>query len=437
VPAADLAVTPDVLRRLESFVSPYTGLVRATVEFLRAPHEASAGSVGCALAEGEELVGGPIPRYSAGAHWLPGAARAAAIGEALERYSATFVPEHDLVTGTAVELGLRAVEPSRFALFHEWQYEQAEFRFVPFRRDTRLRWARGWSLPGGEPALLPAQLVFMRPFRDDEPIIDVSTSNGVACAPTREGAVLGGLLEAIERDCFMIAWYDRLSLPRLDWSADRELVALERRYFAASGLRYALLDASPFFAVPTFVGVVRSDSVLGIGAGCAATSREAWRKAMNEAFSVHRWVEDKLVEEPERRPRRRDEIREFDDHVLFYADPEHAAHVDFLDASTETTDIRAIPEVAGDSPDECVAALCDRLSARDASAYAVDVTAPDVREAGLHVVRVVCPELCALDVLGWAPHLGGRRILHAAHEAGLLPAPLTLDDLNPWPHPFP
>jgi ribosomal protein S12 methylthiotransferase accessory factor len=437
VSVVELAPTPDVLRRLDSFVSPYTGLVRATVEFLRAPHEASAASVGCALAEGEELVGAPIPRYSAGAHWLPGAARAAAIGEALERYSATFVPDGDLVMGTAAELGPSAVEPSRFALFHERQYEQPEFRFVPFRNDLRLRWARGWSLPGGEPALLPAQLVFMRPFRDDEPIIDVSTSNGVACAPTREAAVLGGLLEAIERDCFMITWYDRLSLPRLDWSRDAELVALERRYFAPSGLRYSLLDASAFFAVPTFVGVVRSEGVLGVGAGCAATSREAWRKAMNESFSVHRWLEDKLVEEPERRPRTRDEIREFDDHVLFYADPDHAAHAHFLDASDETTDIRAVPEVGGDGPDDCVAALCDRLAARDASAHAADVTAPDVRAAGMHVVRVVCPELCALDVLGWAPHLGGRRILRAAHEAGLLPRPLRLDDLNPYPHPFP
>ena len=437
MPAPELAATPDVLRRLDSFVSPYTGLVRATVEFLRAPHEASTASVGCALAEGEELVGAPIPSYSAGAHWLPGAARAAAIGEALERYSASFVPDRDLVMGTAAELGPAAVGPSRFALFHERQYEQAEFRFVPFRDETRLWWARGWSLPGGERALLPAQLIYMRPFRDDEPIIDVSTSNGVACAPTREAAVLGGLLEAIERDCFMIAWYDGLSLPRLDWSADPALVALEHRYFAGSGLRYALLDASAFFTVPTFIGVVRSERVLGVGAGCATTSREAWRKAMNEAFSVHRWVEDKLVEEPERRPRRREEIREFDDHVLFFADPDHAVHADFLDASTETTKIRAVPEVQGNSPDECVAALCDRLSERDASAYAVDVTAPDVRAAGMHVVRVVCPELCALDVLGWAPHLGGRRILNAAHEAGLLPAPLTVEDLNPHPHPFP
>jgi ribosomal protein S12 methylthiotransferase accessory factor len=71
------------------------------------------------------------------------------------------------------------------------------------------------------------------------------------------------------------------------------------------------------------------------------------------------------------------------------------------------------------------------------SAYAADVTAPDIREAGLHVVRVVCPELCPLDVIHRARFLGGTRLYRAAHAAGLLPHELAPGDLNPDPHPFP
>ena len=65
------------------------------------------------------------------------------------------------------------------------------------------------------------------------------------------------------------------------------------------------------------------------------------------------------------------------------------------------------------------------------------MTSPDVRAAGLRVVHVVVPELCPLDVVEGARFLGGRRMYHAAFEAGLVPRPLEPSDLNPDPHPFP
>jgi hypothetical protein len=60
-----------------------------------------------------------------------------------------------------------------------------------------------------------------------------------------------------------------------------------------------------------------------------------------------------------------------------------------------------------------------------------------VLTAGLRVAHVVVPELCPLDVVESARFLGGRRMYHAAFEAGLVPRPLGPDDLNPDPHPFP
>ena len=76
-----------------------------------------------------------------------------------------------------------------------------------------------------------------------------------------------------------------------------------------------------------------------------------------------------------------------------------------------------------------------RLNRQRISAYLVDVTAPDVPRAGLVVQRVVAPELCPLDVSHRALQ-GGERLTQTAFEAGLV-QPLTLDDLNPLPHPFP
>jgi ribosomal protein S12 methylthiotransferase accessory factor len=301
----------------------------------------------------------------------------------------------------------------------------------------------GFGVPGGEHAYLPGQLVYM-PWRrraPDEARIGHATSSGLACGATLEEAVLTGLLELVERDAFMLVWHNRLSLPLLDWSSDAELTRLDRRYFAPSGLRYAAVDLSVFLGVPTVLGVVHGAAgrlgALGVGAASAPTVAVAWRKALAEAFSVQRWVRDVALEEPERLGRPAAEIRTFDGHTLYYAGGERARLADFLDGSVERRDTAEIAPLEGDDILALIEAVIRRLADRGVSAYAVDVTSPDVGAGGLHVVHVLAPELCQLDVVEGARFLGGTRMYEAAHAAGLVPRPLTPADLNPDPHPFP
>ena len=80
------------LARLRTFVSPFTGVVHGVDEMLAAPDEHRLVTIACEIADGRPTVGGPVEEYTAGEHPLREAAEAAAIGEALERYSAAFVP---------------------------------------------------------------------------------------------------------------------------------------------------------------------------------------------------------------------------------------------------------------------------------------------------------------------------------------------------------
>jgi ribosomal protein S12 methylthiotransferase accessory factor len=430
------------LPRLRTFVSPYTGVVRSVDELLAAPDEHRLISIGCEVADGTSTVGGPVEEYASSEHPLREAAEAASIGEALERYSASFVPAERLFVCTADELP-GAVDPDRFALFHHTQFADPAFPFHPFRRDTPVSWVPGFALPSGTVAYLPAQLAFMAWGRlaPGEMPIAYSTSSGLACAPTLEEAILAGLLELIERDAVMLTWYGRLSLPLLDWSGDDELVRLDARYFAPTGLRYAAVDLSVFCGVPAVLGVVHGvpDTLgaLGVGAAGAPTLAVAWRKALAEAFAVQRWVRDRSVERPEDVDRTAREITGFDGHTMFYAHPKRAARATFLDGSAERRDSQDVAPLDGSNVLERIEVVCDRLAQRQVSAFAVDVTSPDVRSAGFHVVRVVAPELCQLDAIERARFLGGSRLYEAAFEAGLVERALTVSDLNPDPHPFP
>ena len=84
-----------------------------------------------------------------------------------------------------------------------------------------------------------------------------------------------------------------------------------------------------------------------------------------------------------------------------------------------------------------MAALVGRIAVAGSRAYAVDVTAPDVRHTGLRVSKVIAPGLCSLDVPHVARFLGAERMYHLAKRDTLTQPSSLLHDLNPLPHPFP
>jgi ribosomal protein S12 methylthiotransferase accessory factor len=440
---AEATPVSESLRRLETLVSPYTGVIRHVVDVLAAPGEIPLVAITCETADGALLPVGPVSRLGSGSGPNRATALAAALGEAVERYSAASPVLEDLTLGSAAELGASCVRPARFALFSPEQYAKPDFPYQPFTESSLMAWTEGFELPEGEPALLPAQLVYLNDaYGADEVRIGPSTSNGLACRATLGEAVLAGLFELVERDAFMIVWSNRLTLARLSWEGDEELLAFEARHLAPTGLRYAAIDLSAFWAAPTVLGVVRSyepgAGALGVGACAAATVQQAVRKALDEACRVQAWATDLAFREPGREfaPDCSD-VHDFDDHVHYYADRERARGSEFLDRAGEVRDVADVSRLAGETVSAQTEALVELLHERGSSAYAVDVTAPDIRAAGLCVAKVVAPELCPLDADHRTRFLGGRRLYEAAFELGLRSRVLGPEELNPDPHPFP
>ena len=440
---ADEPFTPveRALEQLEQAVSPLAGIVSRTVSTTYTTDEASLPNCAAELASAVRTLGGRAVEYGSGAHPRPARARAAAIGEALERYSALYVPRESVQIATARSLGDAAVRPSRFALFHPAQHAEGHLPFAAFTDDTPTTFVEGTSLHDGSAVYLPAELVYLgRPPTGSVPIV-YSTSNGLACAATFTEAVLRALLELVERDAVMLAWKCGLSLPLLDWTDDDDLQSYDRRFFAPTGVRFNVLDGSAFLDVPIAIAVVHgppgSGASLAMGAGASATIRDAWLAAVSEGFGVYRWVRQQTLAQRDMPIPDPDQIETFDEHVLFYGPPDHADLAAFLDGSAERRPTRSIEGLEGARPRSQVEAVLRRLARHGLSAYAVDVTSPDVRSLGLSVARVIVPELCSLDVSHRARFLGGTRLYTAAHEAGLVPAPLEPADLNPLPHPFP
>jgi ribosomal protein S12 methylthiotransferase accessory factor len=431
-----IATLPEALRRA---VSPYTGIVRSVEECLHTTAEPSLFQASCEIGQNRALLGASLGHVSSVGGTGAGRAEAAsaAVGEALERYSATYVPGEKLVVASARELGAAAVAPERFALFSQRQLTQPGFRFRPFDDRARVAWVEGRELPVGGPVYLPAELVYLGPatVAGAQPI-GYTTSSGLACAADEVGALVKAAFELLERDAFMIVWANRLSLGLLEPSA---AVRRSEAVFRRTGLGVAAVDLSAFHRLPTVLGVVRATAgfpgALGVGAAAAPTIDRAWWKALAEAFAARSAGAKLALLGP--RPRTRHDVTAFEDHIRYHADHRRFSAASFLDACSDRVAFDAVAPLEGESPAERLSALCSRVAAAGSTAYAVDVTAPDVAELGLSVARVVAPELCSLDSTHSARFLGGRRLYEAAVALGLRSGPLAERDVNPEPHPFP
>ena len=265
-------------------------------------------------------------------------------------------------------------------------------RSGPSRADTRVAWVEGRALPGGGRAWLPAELVLPRAGRARGRAADRLRDEQRARlrrepSTTRSSAAL---CELLERDAFMIVWANRLSLPLLDRAGQRR-TALDAAVRANRPRVRRPSTSPPSTALPAVLGVVRApDGVpgaLGVGGGTAPTVERAWWKALAEAFAARAaGAKLALLDDGERRRAARGRVLR-GSHPLLRR-PRHARRdAAFLDASRERTPLESRAAARRRDAGRHGSTLCAGASRRAGStAYAVDVTSPDVAELGLTVV---------------------------------------------------
>ncbi|MFD4791772.1 YcaO-like family protein [Streptomyces sp. NPDC058459] len=421
--------------------------------------------------QGFELVASPLcdttrfcpwPADSAGAGHAfadPDAALGAALGEAAERYCGNLVPDR-LVRASYTELrrrGLRAVDPDSLALYGPQQYADPAFPLTAFTRDLTVEWTEGTDLADGGAVLVPASLVWVSYVSADveprgprtNPVIQA----GLAAGATYEDACLGALCEVVERDAMTIGWHGRAGLRVIrppDW--------LDRFARGPHDRLTTRFLAFPSSFGPRVAGALVRDTVTGyltLGVAARADEDAACLKAYGEALQLQLFTADyddptgpymraaadpRSPLKPWRAARdygygdayRRDlrDVVDYGCHLQLYLDPrvQDAFERELQRALQEGTGGAEGAEAGRDTAPEAAAPTLDALVARVGAAghraVVVDVTTPDVRAAGPHVVRVVVPGLYSNTAAG-LPFLGGTRL--AAALAGeprrVLPLP--------------
>ncbi|MDG4798452.1 TOMM precursor leader peptide-binding protein [Micromonospora sp. WMMD1082] len=444
---------PDVyrLRAADAYPMPQAALVNPVCGALGAGTQLTITSPTTAPVTGSVFIrgyGGLLDVSWSGQATGYAASRSLAYLEGLERYAGTHRRRNVTpVVAAYADVSAHALHPDSCGSYPDAVYDADPIlrRFAPERP---IPWVWGHNLHTDRPVLVPRRLCFYSSPASDDTFV-LSSSSGCATGSCVEEAALFGLLELIERDAFLLAWYGNLALPRIDLGSCSPVVRAMADRAELQGYRLLAFDNRVDLDVPVVTSLaVRHDGgpgMLSFAAAAHVDPHRAVAGALAEALTY-------IPHQPGTVHRRRAElelmaddytlVRRLPDHSALFGLPRMAVHAGtYLDGADPLPAERVFgdyrPARTWNLLDDLHRVL-DTLRERGFEAIMVDQTTPEQETIGLRSVCVIVPGLLPID-FGWtrqrAPHL--PRLRTAPRAAGLAGGDLTDADLRLVPHPFP
>jgi len=372
--------------------------------------------------------------------------------EALERHCAMRPRGRRTATrGSYRQLQANALDPALLGLPELRAHPTSRLR--EYTPELEMDWVWGYSFGQQRPVLVPEQHAYYwhRAIPPAEHFVQ-STSNGAASGSSLEEAIFHGILEVIERDAFLLAWYGRLGMPEiiLDGTESADIGVLADR-IEERGYRLHLFDITTEVGIPAVwvlayePGSDRPKSFCA--AGASPNPEDAVLSALNElAPSVYLYERGKKHSQEALEEMLRDpfKVRTLEDHVALYTLPQAFERFDFL----LKPDRKRIPlsQVQPDWRDrwvrgdlrESLELLLARLRQAGMDAISVDHTGPEQQRLGLRSVKVLVPGALPMT-FGHVNRCvqGLPRLLTVPAQLGYWARPKAYEELELPPHPFP
>jgi ribosomal protein S12 methylthiotransferase accessory factor len=359
-------------------------------------------------------------------------ARASALCESLERFSAVHRGDEPFRVARFSELGEEAIAPDVLMQFSARQYEEREawnralvggFQAVSEPYDDRpIEWSEARSLVSGAVCLVPSAFLYMG-FRGEGRASCHGDSNGLAGGNCLEEAVLQGFLEVAERDAVALWWYNRVPRPGVDLHSARDpWIEGVAAHYDALGRDAWALDLTSDLGIPTYAALSalrrerEQDIIFGFGAHLDPEI------ALTRAFTELNQMLPTVLQTREERRRRL--LPDFGEAIRWW-DEATVASEPYLTPAPGEGPAALPPRPAspeGDLRDdiqECVR----RAAASGCDVVVHDLTRPDV---GFPVAKVIVPGMRHF----WR-RLAPGRLYDVPAALGWIPRRLGEGELNP------
>ncbi|MDR7002086.1 TOMM precursor leader peptide-binding protein [Neobacillus niacini] len=372
-----------------------------------------------------------------------------AILEGLERYCG-IEPQgkRKMVCDSYHNLKHIALNPTSVGLHDQDQYAKPHFPFKPFHPDHPMNWVWGYSLIQERPILVPELLAYYSLGNGEGFVYE--TSNGCALGGSLEEAIFHGIMEVVERDSFLMTWYAQLPLPRLDPRSanDKELELMVDRIREVAGYDLYFYNSTLEQEIPSVWAVAKNRRSKGVNLICAAGANPDPVRAVkssiyelagmmvrhDEILEADRQKYEEMLKDPFA-------VRNMEDHGLLYGLREAEERLNFLlddqrPLRTFAEEFK-LPPANTDLKDDLLD-LLQKFRQSDLEVIVVDQTTPITKRNGLFCVKILIPGMLPMT---FGHHLtrvqGLERVLQVPMKLGYAKRPLSYEQLNPYPHPFP
>ncbi|MCF6409846.1 TOMM precursor leader peptide-binding protein [Pseudalkalibacillus salsuginis] len=345
-------------------------------------------------------------------------------------------------------LGHHALDPLEVGVHEDEHYDKPDFPYQKFNPDRKMNWVWGHSFLQDRQILVPERLAYYSLGCGDGFVYE--TSNGCALGGSLEEAVFHGIMEVIERDAFLMTWYAQLNLPRLDpYSADdKELHLMIGRMKEIGGYDFHLYNATMEHGIPSVWALVKNRKQKGMNLLCAAGAHldpiRAVKSAVYELAGMVMSLEDKFESHKSNYVKLyqdSSQVNTMDDHGMLYGLKEAEGRLQFLldeDRQVQSFAEAFHWETHHRDLTEDLKKVLDAFKNLGLDVIVVDQTTAEIRRNGLHCVKVLIPGMLPMTFGHDLTRVKGlKRVLTVPAELGYYDRPLTYDQLNPHPHPFP
>ncbi|WP_251331455.1 YcaO-like family protein [Haloplanus pelagicus] len=368
------------------------------------------------------------PPNTAGTSLVKSQAMVTAIGEAIERYCLSMTDLSDFEFGAYSDFSEIAVPPAAFNMFSESQLSQRGLS-ERILNEEEYHWTATREITSGDQRLVPGQLIYL-PFNHNT-VFRSPISTGAAAGTGYLGACYRAICEIIERECLMITYLNKLSVPHIDKSTIPDEAKTYHDILKSRGRTVYLLNISLDQPVPTCLAIAvdsGSKPALSLGLGCEWNMGDAIQDALREALQISDWEVEDLDESPTP-----SDIDSVEERARFWASDERISDIRFWLTPTDKISVEDCREVRDKKPLETILRY---LNKRDYECYIADVTTSDVAQYGFKTVRAIIPEMHPMHLREKFRYLGGNRLYEVPVEVGLLNMKNTEKELNQVPQPF-
>ncbi|WP_288267026.1 YcaO-related McrA-glycine thioamidation protein [uncultured Methanobrevibacter sp.] len=324
-------------------------------------------------------------------------AKASAMMEGFERYSAEKQESDDTIFATPNEIGEKGeyIEPKSLNL--PQKFEKADLG------DTKFEWNLAHDIITGNDYYVLSNAVF-HPYNHDSDVESLfkSNTNGLASGNVLEEAILHGIFEVIERDAWSIfeMTHKNYSQINID-SIESELIKEIIDKFESQGIKIKLMDFTADINIPTIAAsaddtVTRDAGLLTLGIGTHLDPEVAILRALTEVAQSRATQINGAREDTVRADFAREAGYERMKRINKYYFRQEEEQINLSDIENKSTT----------SIDEDIDIVKEELIANDIKhVLYTDLTRPEV---DVSVVRVIIPEM---EVYAIDPSRAGYRFL--------------------------